>query len=231
MKDTSNGGCGNGEADYTGEGKAMSSSAPIKVLSVDDHSLVRDGITFAIQSQPDMVVVAEAANGTEAVAMFRQFRPDVTLMDLHMPVMNGIEATLEIKRIAPSARVLVLTTYSGDMQATRALQAGADGYLLKGSLRKELVQAIRDIHSGRRRIQPEVAQDLAEHFDADRLSMREIEVLRSVAEGCANKVVADNLKISEDTVKGHMKSIMGKLQANDRTHAVLIAMRRGFFDA
>ena len=150
----------------------MSSAAPIKVLSVDDHSLVRDGITFAIQSQPDMVVVAEAANGTEAVAMFREHRPDVTLMDLHMPVMNGIEATAEIKRIAPLARVLVLTTYSGDMQARRALQAGADGYLLKGSLRKELVQAIRDIHSGRRRIQPEVALDLADHFDADRLSTR-----------------------------------------------------------
>ena len=209
----------------------MPSSTPIKVLSVDDHSLVRDGITFAIQSQPDMVVVAETSDGNEAVAKFREYRPDVTLMDLHMPVMNGIDATVEIKRIAPMARVLVLTTYSGDMQATRALQAGADGYLLKGSLRKELVQAIRDIHSGRRRIQPEIALEMAEHFDADRLSLREIDVLRSVAAGSSNKVVAGNLKISEDTVKGHMKSIMGKLQANDRTHAVLIAMKRGFFDA
>ena len=209
----------------------MPDRASIKVLSVDDHPLVRDGITFAIQSQADMVVVAEAANGREAVDMFRQHRPDVTLMDLNMPLMNGIDATSEIKRMAPAARILVLTTYSGDMQAARALQAGADGYLLKGSLRKELVQAIRDIHCGRRRIQPEIAQDLAEHFDGDRLSSREIEVLRCVSAGCSNKAVADTLKISEDTVKGHMKSIMSKLQANDRTHAVLIAMRRGFFDA
>jgi DNA-binding NarL/FixJ family response regulator len=209
----------------------MPATAPITVLSVDDHPLVRDGISFAIQSQTDMVVVAEAANGREAVELFRQHKPDVTLMDLNMPIMNGIDATSEIKRIAPAARVLVLTTYSGDMQAARALRAGADGYLLKGALRKELVGAIRDIHSGRRRIQQEVAQDLAEHFDADRLSSREIDVLRCVAAGCANKVAADRLNISEDTVKGHMKSIMGKLQANDRTHAVLIAMKRGFFDS
>lgn len=209
----------------------MSVAEAIKVLSVDDHPLVRDGITFAIQSQTDMVVVAEAANGREAVEMFQRHRPDVTLMDLNMPIMNGIDATSEIKRIAPASRVLVLTTYSGDMQAARALKAGADGYLLKGSLRKELVQAIRDIHNGRRRIQPEVAQDLAEHFDSDRLSSREIEVLRCVSSGCSNKSVADNLNISEDTVKGHMKSIMSKLQANDRTHAVLIAMKRGFFEA
>jgi DNA-binding NarL/FixJ family response regulator len=178
-----------------------------------------------------MVVVAEAENGREAVEMFQRHRPDVTLMDLNMPVMNGIDATSEIKRIAPGARILVLTTYTGDMQAARALKAGADGYLLKGSLRKELVQAIRDIHGGRRRIQPEIAQDLAEHFDGDRLSSREVEVLRCVAAGCSNKSVAGDLKISEDTVKGHMKSIMSKLQANDRTHAVLIAMKRGFFDA
>jgi DNA-binding NarL/FixJ family response regulator len=209
----------------------MPSTLPIKVLSVDDHPLVRDGIHFAIQSQADMVVVAEAANGREAVDMYRQHRPDVTLMDLNMPIMNGIDAICEIKSISSTARILVLTTYSGDMQAARALRAGADGYLLKGSMRKELVQAIRDINSGRRRIQPEIALDLAEHYDGDRLSLREIDVLRCVSAGCSNKVVADNLKISEDTVKGHMKSIMSKLQANDRTHAVLIAMKRGFFDA
>jgi DNA-binding NarL/FixJ family response regulator len=209
----------------------MQATAPIRVLSVDDHPLVRDGINFAIQSQSDMVVIAEAANGREAVQLYQQHKPDVTLMDLNMPIMNGIDATSEIKRIAPTARVLVLTTYSGDMQAARALRAGADGYILKGALRKELVGAIRDIHSGRRRIQPEVAQDLAEHFEGDRLSQREIDVLRCVAAGCSNKIVAGNLKISEDTVKGHMKSIMGKLQANDRTHAVLIAMKRGFFDS
>ncbi|WP_114206011.1 response regulator transcription factor [Acidisarcina polymorpha] len=208
----------------------MNPSDPIKILSVDDHPLVRDGINFAIQSQPDMVVVAEAADGQQAVEEFRRHRPDVTLMDLQMPLMNGIDATIEIKRISPAARILVLTTYSGDVQATRALKAGAAGYLLKGSLRKELVQAIRDVHQGRRRIQPEIACDLAGHFDADILSAREIEVLRSVAEGCSNKVVAGNLSIAEDTVKGHMKSIMAKLQANDRTHAVLIAMKRGFLD-
>ncbi len=209
----------------------MPATDPIRVLSVDDHPLVRDGISFAIQSQPDMVVVAEAADGQEAVEMFRRHKPDVTLMDLNMPIMNGIDATSEIKRIAPRARVLVLTTYSGDMQAARALRAGAAGYLLKGALRKELVGAIRDIHAGRRRIQAEIAQDLAEHFDADRLSSREIDVLGCVAAGCSNKVVADRLNISEDTVKGHMKSLMAKLQANDRTHAVLIAMKRGFFDS
>ncbi len=209
----------------------LTSCMPITILSADDHPLVRDGIHAAIQSQPDMVLVAEASNGREAVEMFTHHRPDVTLMDLQMPLMNnGIDATMEIKRVAPAARVLVLTTYSGDMQAARALEAGAAGYLLKGSLRKELVQAIRDVHSGRRRIQPEVAHDLAENFNADRLSPREIEVLRSVAAGQSNKVVADSLRITEDTVKGHMKSIMAKLQANDRTHAVLIAMKRGFFD-
>ncbi len=191
---------------------------------------MRDGISFAIAAQTDMTVIAEAANGREAVEMFRLHRPDVTLMDLQMPVLNGIDATMEIKRIAPAARVLVLTTYSGDMQATRALQAGAVGYLLKGSLRKELVQAIRDVHAGRRRIQPEVAQDMAQNISGDRLSGREIDVLRSVAAGQSNKIVADKLDITEYTVKGHMKSIMSKLGANDRTHAVLIAMKRGFLD-
>lgn len=209
----------------------MPLNPPIKVLSVDDHPLIRDGVNFAIQAQPDMLVVAEASNGREAVELFRRHTPDVTLMDLNMPGMNGIEATYKIKEISPRARVLVLTTYSGDMQAARALQAGADGYLLKGAMRKELVQAIRDIHGGRRRIQSEIAQNLAEHIDSDRLSPREIDVLRFVASGCSNKLVADNLLITEETVKGHMKNIMGKLGANDRTHAVFIALRRGFFDA
>lgn len=209
----------------------MPINQPIKVLSVDDHPLIRDGIHFAVEAQPDMLLVAEAANGQEAVELFRQHRPDVTLMDLNMPVMNGIDATSRIKEISPKSRVLVLTTYSGDMQAARALQAGADGYLLKGSLRKELVQAIRDVYSGRRRIQSEIAQNLAEHIDSDRLSEREVEVLRCVADGCSNKIVADNLGISEETVKGHMKNIMSKLEANDRTHAVFIALQRGFFEA
>lgn len=208
----------------------MTSGARITILAADDHPLIRDGIHAAIQSQPDMVLVAEASNGREAVEMFIRYRPDVTLMDLQMPLMNGIDATMEIRRVAPSAHVLVLTTYSGDMQAARALEAGAAGYLLKGSLRKELVQAIRDVHEGRRRIQPEIAHDLAEHFSSDRLSPREVEVLRSVSAGQSNKIVADTLNITEDTVKGHMKNIMAKLQASDRTHAVLIAIKRGFFE-
>ena len=208
----------------------MNPPGPITILSVDDHPMIRDGISFAIQSQSDMVVVAEAANGEQAVEEFRRHRPDVTLMDLQMPLMNGIDAMIEIKRMAPDAHILVLTTYSGDIQAARALKAGAAGYLLKGSLRKELVQAIRDVHQGKRRVQAEVACDLAVRFDGDRLSAHEIEVLRGVSQGCSNKIVADHLNIAEDTVKGHMKSIMAKLQANDRTHAVLIAMKRGFLD-
>ena len=208
----------------------MTFADPIRILSVDDHPIVRDGINFAIQTQPDMVVVAEASNGQQAVEFFRELRPDVTLMDLQMPLMNGIDATFEIMRAAPSARILILSTYSGDIQAARALEAGAVGYLLKGSLRTELVQAIRTVHRGKRWIPPEIAVGMAEHCTGDRLSPRETEVLRRVAAGCSNKVVADQLNITEETVKGHMKSILSKLQANDRTHAVLIAMKRGFLE-
>jgi len=208
----------------------MEPISPIRILAADDHDLVRDGIGMAIRSQPDMQLVAEASNGRQAVEMFREHTPDITLMDLQMPLLNGIDAMIEIRRFAPAARILVLTTYSGDFQASRALEAGAAGYLLKGALRKELIQAIRDVHAGRKRIQPEVALDLANYIADDRLSPREIVVLRQVADGRSNKQVAGELSITEDTVKAHMKSIMAKLRANDRTHAVWIAIQRGFLD-
>jgi len=208
----------------------MTASNRIKVLCVDDHPLVRDGIAFALQQQDDMELVAEATNGLEAIAAFRQHRPDVTLMDLQMPQMNGIDAMAAIRGEFPSARIVMLTTYSGDVQVSRALSLGAVGYLLKGTLRSELIDTIRAVHAGLRRIPADIANDLAEHYSADALSPREIEVLRIVAAGCSNKIVADRLFISEDTVKGHMKSILAKLQANDRTHAVMIAIKRGFLD-
>jgi len=203
----------------------------IRVLCVDDHPLMRDGIAFALQSQNDMELVGQAVSGEDAVALFRELRPDVTLMDLQMPGMNGITAIEHIRAEYPKAKIVVLTTYSGDVQASRALKAGVMGYLLKDMLRTELVGTIRAVHGGARRIPPEIAAELADHFSADALSQREIEVLRNVAKGNSNKIVADDLKISEDTVKGHMKNILSKLGANDRTHAVLIAMKRGFLDA
>jgi DNA-binding NarL/FixJ family response regulator len=206
----------------------MSVPNKIRVLCVDDHPLVRDGIAFALQFQGDLELVGEARTCDEAIAEFQRLRPDVTLMDLQMPGKSGIEALQAIRKEAPKAKVIILTTYSGDVQASRAFKAGAVGYLLKSMLRTELIGTIRDIHAGRKRIPPEIAASLAEHFSVDDLSAREIEVLRSVAAGNSNKIVADNLSISEDTVKGHMKNIMSKLGANDRTHAVLIAMKRGF---
>ena len=208
----------------------MSVPNKIRILCVDDHPLVRNGIAFALQFQDDLELVGEAQTGDEAVAEFQRLRPDVTLMDLQMPGMNGIDALHAIRKEAPKARVVILTTYSGDVQASRAFKAGAVGYLLKSMLRTELIGTIRDIHAGRKRIPPEIAASLAEHFSVDDLSAREIEVLRSVAAGNSNKIVADDLSISEDTVKGHMKNIMSKLGANDRTHAVLIAMKRGFLE-
>jgi DNA-binding NarL/FixJ family response regulator len=209
---------------------AVADTRKIRVLCVDDHPLIRDGISFALQFQDDMELVGEAANGEEAVAEFRRLRPDVTLMDLQMPGLSGISAIETIRREFPQARIIVLTTYSGDVQASRAFKAGAAGYLLKSMLRTELVSSIRDVHMGRRRIPPEIAESLAEHFTLDDLSEREIQVLRSVAAGHSNKIVADDLSISEDTVKGHMKSIMAKLGASDRTQAVMIAMKRGYIE-
>jgi DNA-binding NarL/FixJ family response regulator len=207
------------------------SSRRITVLCVDDHPIVRDGIAYALQQEADIELVAEVTNGVEAIAAFRQHRPDVTLMDLQMPVMNGIDATATIRKEFPQARIVILTTYSGDIQASRALKLGAVGYLLKGTLRTELIDTIRLVHGGHRRIPAEIAAQLADHFNADALTDREVQVLREVATGSSNKIVAERLFISEDTVKGHMKNILTKLQANDRTHAVMIAMKRGFLNS
>jgi DNA-binding NarL/FixJ family response regulator len=208
----------------------MMKSGIIRILSVDDHSAIRDGIALTLMKQRDIHLVAEAEDGLAAILAFRQHRPDVTLMDLQMPRMNGIEATAAIRDEFPHARIVVLTTYSGDIQASRALRAGAAGYLLKARPTTELVDTIRRVHAGQRCITPEIALGLAEHSSIDDLSDRETEVLRGVANGCSNKVVGNNLHIAEDTVKGHMKNILSKLQANDRTHAVLIAIQRGYLD-
>jgi len=199
----------------------------IRVLMVDDHPLMREGVGAVLEGQEDMIVAGEASNGSEALESYRTLKPDVTLMDLQMPGMNGIDAIRAIRHEFPEARIIVLTTYDGDILASRALKAGAAGYLLKSMLRRDLVDTIRIVHSGKRRIHPEIAQSLAEHQADDLLTDREIDVLQLVAAGRSNKIVADELSISEETVKSHMKSIMSKLAANDRTHAVTIAMKRG----
>jgi DNA-binding NarL/FixJ family response regulator len=202
----------------------------IRILTVDDHPLILEGIASVLQRQPDMELVGEASDGYQAIEAFAKLKPDVALIDLQMPGMNGIDTIVAILEKWPGARCVVLTTYAGDVQATRALKAGAKGYLLKSMLRKDLIDTIRTVHSGKSRIPAEIATELASHLTSDALSAREIEVLRMVGEGCSNKIVADHLKISEDTVKGHMRSILSKLNANDRTHAVMIAVKRGFIE-
>ena len=208
----------------------MNTNSPIKILTVDDHPVLRQGIAAVLASETDMVLIAEACNGCEAVDQFRQHRPDVTLMDLQMPVMNGVDAIVAIRREFPVARIIVLTTYAGDARAVRALKAGASGYILKNMVRKELVETIRSVHAGRKMIPAEIAIEIAEHQADDELSEREINVLEEVAAGNGNKLVAKHLNVSEDTVKGHMSNILSKLVANDRTHAVTIALKRGIID-
>jgi len=202
----------------------------IRILLVDDHPIMREGIAAVLSTEPEMALVAEASNGREAIEQFRAHRPDITFMDLQMPVMNGTDAILAIRKEFPDARIVVLTTYSGDTQASRAFRAGASGFVLKNMVRKELIETVRCVHSGKKKIPPEIAVEMAEHHMDDALTDREIEVLQQVAAGNANKIVANNLSVSEETVKSHMRSILSKLGANDRTHAVTIALKRGIID-
>jgi DNA-binding NarL/FixJ family response regulator len=210
--------------------EGMNTSRQIRILAVDDHPVLREGIAAIVAAEPDMTVVAEAGNGIEAIDLYRVHRPDITLMDLQMPIMSGTDAIAAIRVDFPNARIIVLSTYSGDAQAIRALNAGASGYLLKSMVRKELTETIRIVHAGRKRIPPEVAIKMAEHHGDDALTERETEILREVAAGNANKMIADNFSISEQTVKTHMRSILSKLGANDRTHAVTIALQRGIIE-
>jgi len=205
----------------------VTEAARIRVLSVDDHPLLREGIVALVNAQSDMVVVAQAGNGREAVEQYRAHKPDVTLMDLRLPDMSGVDALAAIRNEFPEARIVMLTTFEGDVEIQRALAAGARGYLIKSMPPGELVEAIRQVHAGRKRIPSEVAAQLAEHAGEEALTAREIEVLRHIAEGNRNKDIADRLFISEETVKVHVKHVMDKLGAGDRTEAVAIAIRRG----
>ena len=202
----------------------------IRILTVDDHPLLRKGIAVLVNAESDLKLVAEASNGEEAIDAFRSHRPDVTLMDLQMPEVDGLGAIEEIRREFPAARIIVLTTYSGDMQVLRALKAGARAYILKGLVHKELLDTIRAVHAGQMRIPAEIAAELAEHATDDALTEREIDVLRLIASGNSNKQIADRLSIGEATVKSHVTNILSKLGANDRAHAVTISLKRGIID-
>jgi DNA-binding NarL/FixJ family response regulator len=203
---------------------------PIRVLAVDDHAILREGIAALVNAESDMTLVAEACDGREAIEKFRSNRPDVTLMDLQMPALNGIEAIIGIRAEFPNARIIVLTTYTGDVQVLRALKAGARAYVLKGEVHRDLLETIRAVHGGQKRIPPEVAAQLADHVAEDDLTSRELDVLRLIATGNANKEIACQLSITEETVKSHVTNILAKLGANDRTHAVTIGLKRGIIE-
>lgn len=205
----------------------MNDQSRIRIFCVDDHPLLREGISAIINNQPDMALIAEASTGCEAIPMFRQHKPDITLMDLRLPDMSGIDVLIAIRTEFPEARVIMLTTFEGDVEIRRALEAGARGYMLKSMPPKDLIEVIRQVHAGKKRIPSEVAAHLAEFFGDDALTEREIEVLRLVAGGNRNRDIAELLFISEETVKVHVKHIMEKLSASDRTQAVSIAIRRG----
>jgi len=208
----------------------VSVPGPIRILAVDDHPLLRSGIAALIAGQPDMSLIAECSNGREAIQQFRSHRPDITLMDLQMPEMSGLDAIIAIRGEFPDARIIVLTTYAGDVQALRALQAGAHAYLLKSLVHKELLDTIRAVHAGKKTLSPQVSYELAEHATDDALTKAELDVLRLIAAGNANKQIADQLAITEDTVKGRVKNILSKLGANDRTHAAMIGLKRGIIE-
>lgn len=205
----------------------MSAPNQIRILTVDDHPLLHEGVATVIKNQPDMLLVAEATNGKQAIQSFRQHKPDVTLMDLRLPDMSGIEAMIAIRQEFSEARVIILTTFAGDVEIQRALAAGARGYVLKSMPPKELVEVIRQVHAGKKRIPAEIAAHLAEHYSDEALTGREIEVLQQIAAGNRNRDIADKLFIAEETVKVHIKHIMDKLGASDRTQAVAIGVRRG----
>ncbi len=202
----------------------------IRILAVDDHPVVRQGIAGLVAVQTDMTLVAEASNGRDAIQQFRAHRPDITLMDLQMPEMNGLDAVIAIRNEFPEAKIIVLTTYAGDAQILRAMKAGAQAYLLKNTLHKELLETIRAVHAGRKSLSPEVSYELAEHATDDALTPGEISVLRLIAAGNANKQIAYQLSITEETVKGWVKNILSKLGANDRTHAAMIGLKRGIIE-
>ena len=204
--------------------------SPIRILSVDDHPLIRQGIAGLVATEADMNLIAQAANGCEAIQQFRLHRPDITLMDLQMPEMNGLDAIIAIRGEFPEARIIVLTTYAGDVQALRALKAGARAYLLKDSLHRELLDTIRAVQAGRKSMSPEISFQLAEHATDDALTPAEVRVLRLIAEGNANKEIAAQLSTSEDTVKGQVRNILSKLDAKDRTHAAMIGLKRGIIE-
>jgi DNA-binding NarL/FixJ family response regulator len=203
---------------------------PIRLLVVDDHPLFRSGVAALVANHPDIVLVAEASDGREGVEQFRAHNPDITLMDLQMPSMSGIDALMAIRELQPAARVIILTTYSGDIQVLRAMKAGAQGYLVKNLLHKDLLATIRAVHAGQKMMSPEVATEVATYSAEDALTSREVDVLRFLANGCANKEIAFQLSITEDAVKSRVKNILMKLHANDRTHAVTIGLRRGIIE-
>jgi DNA-binding NarL/FixJ family response regulator len=205
-------------------------TSPIRILVVDDHPVVRQGVAGLVGGQPDMSIVGQASNGREAIQQFRAHHPDVVLMDLQMPEMNGLDALMAIRDEAPEARIIVLTTYAGDAQVLRAIKAGARGYLLKSALHRELLQTVRAVHAGKKSVSAEVAYELAEHATDDALTPAEVRVLQLIAEGNANKQIAEQLSVSEETVKGQVRNILSKLGAKDRTHAAMIGLKRGIIE-